>query len=362
MKVIEKNYRPQADCEAFFRRFPGRSLFFDIETTGLSSRYHQVYLIGATWYEDQDWHFIQWFADTAFEEAAVLKAFSAFLMGFDRIVHFNGDTFDIPFLKGRFSHYSLSDPFPLFESTDLLKLCRPVKKLLSLENVKLKTIERFLGIDREDVFTGGELIEVYHRFLNRPTDADEHDLMLHNEEDVMGMPELLPILTYLDLASLPWHYEGQSTIDLSRSKEGDAPALCLRYSGPCHLPRPFISSTELFRIDGRRNTLSLFLLPRQDTLAHYLPNPKDYYYLTLEKRIVPKSIGSSVDPAYRTKVSPDECCVRKEGFFYPQPGSIILPEFKTTRKDRNYYFSWQEGVEITPTQAEALLHGFLKTF
>ena len=38
-------------------------LFFDIETTGFSGDYSQLYLIGCTYYKEGGWHLIQWFAD-----------------------------------------------------------------------------------------------------------------------------------------------------------------------------------------------------------------------------------------------------------------------------------------------------------
>ncbi len=39
-------------------------LFFDIETTGFSGDRCQLYLIGCTYYKDNTWNLIQWFADT----------------------------------------------------------------------------------------------------------------------------------------------------------------------------------------------------------------------------------------------------------------------------------------------------------
>ncbi|MEG2700054.1 MAG: ribonuclease H-like domain-containing protein, partial [Hungatella sp.] len=39
-------------------------LFFDIETTGFSGDYSNLYLIGCTYYTQNSWHLIQWFADT----------------------------------------------------------------------------------------------------------------------------------------------------------------------------------------------------------------------------------------------------------------------------------------------------------
>ena len=73
-------------------------LFFDIETTGFSGDYSNLYLIGCTYYSQGSWQLIQWFADTAEAESEVLAAFFEFLKGYRTLVHFNGDGFDIPYL------------------------------------------------------------------------------------------------------------------------------------------------------------------------------------------------------------------------------------------------------------------------
>lgn len=79
---------------------------------------------------------------------------------------------------------------------DIFKELSPIKPLLCLENYKQKSIEAFLGIDREDKYSGGELINVYYEYLAQK-DAEKLSLLLtHNYEDVLGMTKLLSILSY----------------------------------------------------------------------------------------------------------------------------------------------------------------------
>lgn len=59
-------------------------------------------------------------------------------------------------------------------------------------------MELFLGIDREDIYNGGELISFYHEYVRFHNEEQEKALLLHNEEDLKGMLELLPILAYYD--------------------------------------------------------------------------------------------------------------------------------------------------------------------
>ena len=93
-------------------------LFFDIETTGFSGAHSNLYLIGCTYYRDGGWHLIQWFADTADSEEALLHAFFGFLEAFKIVIHFNGDTFDIPYLLKRCAHYHLPYSFSSVASVD----------------------------------------------------------------------------------------------------------------------------------------------------------------------------------------------------------------------------------------------------
>ena len=173
-------------------------LFFDIETTGFSGDYASVYLIGCVWHDGNTWILTQYFAETRDAEEEVLDAFFALLRTKRILVHFNGDWFDIPFLTKRCVFYKKDWNFEAVESFDIYKKIRPLKKLLGLENLKQKSIERFLGIAREDKYNGGQLIEVYGEYLQTHSELLKHLLILHNEDDLKGMPQILPILAYPD--------------------------------------------------------------------------------------------------------------------------------------------------------------------
>ena len=93
--------------EAVILSYPLRSLgdpddflFLDIETTGLTPETAQIYLIGTLSHtEDTGWTLRQWFADSLSSEEEILRAFFAFASPFKTLVHYNGDGFDLPFLK-----------------------------------------------------------------------------------------------------------------------------------------------------------------------------------------------------------------------------------------------------------------------
>ena len=76
-------------------------LFLDIETTGLSPKSSNLYLIGCVYYENDMWHSIQWFAEKYEEELQVLTSFFTFLKKYRFLIHYNGNQFDITYLLNK---------------------------------------------------------------------------------------------------------------------------------------------------------------------------------------------------------------------------------------------------------------------
>ena len=134
---------------------PETLLFFDIETTGFSADTALVYLIGCVWYQEGSWNLAQWFADSKEAEKEILAAFFSWAGKFSTLVHFNGDTFDIPFLEKRCARLKLPYSLNGLNSVDIYRKIRPLKKLLGLCSLKQKAVEAFLGVDRKDVCSGG---------------------------------------------------------------------------------------------------------------------------------------------------------------------------------------------------------------
>ncbi len=217
-------------------------LFFDIETTGLSANTSYLYLIGCMYYRDNTWQATQWLADDMNSEVRILKAFFNTLKSYKRLVHFNGSGFDIPFVLQKCKQHNLEYTFDAIESFDIYRKILPCKKLLPLPNYKLKTVEKFVGINRKDCYTGEELIQIYANYLGRlqyerllqknssvksinsktginsKTSSNdiisynERDnsknlsseelsqiLLLHNLEDVNGLSQVADILFYMDI-------------------------------------------------------------------------------------------------------------------------------------------------------------------
>ena len=87
-------------------------VWFDIETTGLSSSAACVYMIGAVMRSCGEWRFCQWFSERPTEEVELLQAFAGALPADCALLHYNGTTFDLPFLRDRcrFLHLDITWP------------------------------------------------------------------------------------------------------------------------------------------------------------------------------------------------------------------------------------------------------------
>ena len=167
--------------------------FMDIETTGLSKKYHQIYLIGILtyYYEARLWQLTQLFSESSIEEELILKEFIIKIRNYKYLITYNGDNFDIPFVNEKLRKYNMKEIE--LESIDLYKFLRKNKDFINFPNLKLKTVEKELGIYREDTFTGLECIEFYKNYLITKSSNFFNYIVQHNRDDLYSMPKLLKI-------------------------------------------------------------------------------------------------------------------------------------------------------------------------
>ena len=160
-----------ADLQMYLRN---GDVFFDIETTGLSWRTSHLYLIGALFFDPAADTFTlrQWFLDRPTEEKEMLVSFFTFLSDVKRLVHFNGTTFDLPYLTHKALFYQMEDPLSSVASLDLYQALRPFQSILGLSSMKQKNMEQYLSFPRKDQLNGKQLISVYHAGWAAPPPRD----------------------------------------------------------------------------------------------------------------------------------------------------------------------------------------------
>ncbi len=205
MKIKNYTINEPFPMPSFYNRVLKENSFciLDIETTGLSSKYHNIILIGILYPSNNQIVVKQFFAENPQEEKSLLLHFHKEMQQFQFFITYNGVAFDYPFLKERFKKYNISWDHQEIDHFDILYHLRKCKSQLSLDNFKLKTVENFLGINRSDTINGKDSVELYKQYVLSKTPALEKTILLHNYEDiyylakVAGVFDHFPKVNYL---------------------------------------------------------------------------------------------------------------------------------------------------------------------
>jgi len=170
---------------------PCRSLFLDIETTGLAGGTGTwAFLIGLGWLDENHFKLRQYFMRRPAEERAILNHFTETAAAFPSLVTFNGKLFDLPLIQTRqlLSGFKHTEPL---QHLDLLQCARilwrkrlPSRSLHALE-------EALLGLQRINDIPGAEIPAVYFDYLRRGKTARIKQVFYHNTLDILSMVALL---------------------------------------------------------------------------------------------------------------------------------------------------------------------------
>jgi uncharacterized protein YprB with RNaseH-like and TPR domain len=169
---------------------PESALFIDLETCGFAG--NPLFLIGAMWWDRDDFHIAQLLARDYSEEKAVTHAAAQLVADRPALVSFNGKSFDWPMLRERAAVNRVSMPEPQAHC-DLLHLSRRVWP--TLPNHRLTTLETSLCRRRRTGDIDGAAIpEAYHGFVRTGDARIIGDILRHNLWDLMTLAELIALM------------------------------------------------------------------------------------------------------------------------------------------------------------------------
>ena len=156
-------------------------------------------------------------------------------------------------------------------------------------------------------------------------------LILHNADDLRGMPSILPILNYADLFESDFTLCSHKLYSYTDEAGYSHPFVNLLWESPYSVPIPLEYTLNPLSLELHDNCLACNLTLYEGTLKYFYPDYQNYYYLPLEDTAIHKSIGEYVDRSARKKATAKNC-YSKKSLFLPQFGSLWEPSFKEEYK------------------------------
>lgn len=361
-------------------------LFFDIETTGLSPKSAQIYSIGLLLFKAMEMEIVQLFANSLSEEIEVLQGFQEYCKSKTRLISFNGKAFDTPFLEKSYNQYGLKSPLTDLPQLDLFKMIQSRRKFYQLPSYKLKECERFLGIQREDVYTGGELIYVYLEYLEHPTEEAKALLLQHNFEDLLYLPSLFSFFVYEELFQGKGRYcREKSALFLEENKlrlcfrfnKQDLPSKTEEYDcmmerkeSPCgsvsekipFFPKAISHRFEGFQLEVSGQEAILEIPFFSGEAKYFFKNFKDYDYIPAKDMALHKSLSQLYPKEEKQRAKAATAYQKKTGLFLPVFSDGFPNLFQKEYKDKQNYISFTSELLENHSLMEEYFLAFLLHF
>ena len=329
---------------------------------------------------------VQLFANSLSEEIEVLQGFQEYCKAKTQFISFNGKAFDTPFLEKSYSQYGLKSPLTDLPQLDLFKMIQSRKKFYQLPSYKLKECERFLGIQREDVYTGGELIYVYLEYLEHPTKEAKALLLQHNFEDLLYLPSLFSFFAYEEL------FQGKGSYCLEKSEllsEENKLRLCFHFTKPTFpsgteentstaeaqtyphnsleeknvfFPKAISHHFEGFQLEvsGQEAILEIPLFSGE--AKYFFKNFKDYDYIPAKDMALHKSLSQLYPKEEKQRAKAATAYQKKTGLFLPVFSDSFPNLFQKEYKEKQNYISFTPELLENRSLMEEYFLSFLLHF
>ncbi|MFC2157010.1 ribonuclease H-like domain-containing protein [Acidobacteriota bacterium] len=166
------------------------ALFLDLETTGLSGGTGVIpFLVGLGYYEEDQFHVVQYFLGEPGEEGTMLSDLNDFFRekDFQSVVSYNGKVFDLPLLETRFIINRL--PF-ILNDLPHLDFLFPARRLWShkYENCKLSNLALdVVRTGRTEDIPSAEIPWRYFQFIQSGDFSLVEPIIYHNAEDILSL-------------------------------------------------------------------------------------------------------------------------------------------------------------------------------
>jgi uncharacterized protein YprB with RNaseH-like and TPR domain len=166
-------------------------LFLDTETTGLGGAGTLAFMVGVAFFDGDAFVVRQYFLRDHGDEPAMLWSLNNLLQDKAGLITFNGRSFDLPLLEGRFVMNRMPPGLSEQPHIDLLP---PARRLWGrrLDSCALSSLEQnLLGLKRTHEDVPGWLIpSLYHHYLQTGDGRELTRVFYHNRIDMLSMVSL----------------------------------------------------------------------------------------------------------------------------------------------------------------------------
>ncbi len=240
-------------------------LFLDTETTGLAGAGTVAFLIGVAFFSDEALVVRQYFLRDYDDEAAALTLLRELAAQKQGLISFNGRSFDLPLLDGRYLLNRLQNPLADLPHLDLLQPARRLWRM-RLGSCALGALEQtLLGARRTQEDVPGWLIPgLYQQYLRSGDARELLRVFYHNQIDVLSMVTLAARILQLLRADPTPHPLDQLSLAKWQAELG------LWQAAEHNLRAAIAADLPLEAYHDALQTLAL-LLKRQERRAEALP-------------------------------------------------------------------------------------------
>jgi uncharacterized protein len=241
--------RPEADGPL------GRTIFIDLETTGLSGGAGTVaFLVGCGYFDLGAFQVRQFLLTSYTSERALLAAVAEFFDAADLIVTYNGKTFDVPVMETRWLFHRMEMPLDGVPHFDTLHAARRLWKPRaddSESGCRLVELERALfDVRRVGDVPGNEIPARFFRFLRSGDPRPLEPVLEHNRLDLVSLAAVTARAARLVHEGAEACPDGQQALALGRVYERagslDRAETCYRRATTS--PNADIRSEGLYRL------------------------------------------------------------------------------------------------------------------
>lgn len=338
---------------------PDQIMLLDIETTGFHADRSDLYLIGCGYYERGSWLVTQFFAETGDDQEELLRAFSDIADRKTLLIHYNGNRFDVPYLKHKYEAFGLRDPLDRLTGFDVYKRLNLYSGFLKLPDMKLRTVMSYMGIDRNDS-GGGELVRVYGDYLMDHKEEQLEELLLHNLLDISGLLKVFPLLSVSDLFDKPVKAVKARIERASVPGSDSKHELMLKLRLPSHIPVSINTMAKgcYFGCRGNEGILRVPIL--EGELKYFYADYRNYYYFPQEDQAIHKSVSAFSDSSFREQAKASNCYTRKLGIYLPEYSDEFTPFFKKTYDTNELYLEFTDERKTDRSFCSSYAHHILR--